>query len=154
MHTEDNLNFDKITFNRKPEAVPYKNRISYKIMFVSLLIKYTSPTSGCSLEKMQIISSYYFNKNEQANFIYMLRNNRQRILFKEDLFLVKAVNYMYSEKILKLQKDGKYRLTAKGKKLNTIIEMEDAFFNEKKFFEKIGNFFSENIIEEMKSRIV
>ncbi|MBO0422452.1 hypothetical protein [Enterococcus plantarum] len=154
MNIEDNLNFDKITFNRKPEAVPYKNRISYKIMFVSLLMKYTSPSSGCSLEKMQMISSYYFNKNEQDNFIYMLKNNKQGILFKEDLFLVKAVNYMYSEKILKLQKDGKYRLTVKGKKLNTIIENENAFSNERNFFKRIGTFFSENVIEEMKSRIV
>lgn len=154
MKIEDSLNFDKITFNRKPEAVPYKNRISYKMMFVALLIKYTSPSSGCSLEKMQIISSYYFNKNEQDNFIYMLENSVQKILFKEDLFLVKAVNYMYSEKILKLQKDGKYRLTKKGRELVEIIEKEEAFLNEIYFFRKIGNRFSESTIELMKSRIV
>jgi len=154
MNIEDSLKFDKIIFNRKPEAVPYKNRISYKMMFGALLIKYTSPSSGCSLEKMQIISSYYFNKNEQDNFIYMLENSVQRISFKEDLFLVKAVKYMYSEKILKLQKDGKYRLTKKGKELVGIIEKEDAFLNEIHFFEKIGNRFSESIIDSMKSRIV
>ncbi|MDG4982356.1 hypothetical protein OGZ39_11980 [Lactococcus lactis] len=153
MNVEDDLIFEKITFNRKPEAVPFKNRISYKIMFISLLIKHASPKSGCSLEKMQIISSYYLDRTEQKKFIYMLEKNRHRILFKEDLFVVRAVNYMYSEKILKLQKDGKYRLTSKGIKLTDMIEKEHAFLHEIKFFIEIGSNFPESVIGEMKNRL-
>lgn len=141
-------------FERKPEAVPYKNRISYKILFICLLIKYCSANSGCSLEKMQIISSYYFSEEDQNRFIYLLNNDKKSIMFKEDLFLVRAVNYMFSERLLRLQKNGKYRLTDKGKKLNDLVEKEGALVKEREFFNNIGKKFPESEIENMKNRII
>lgn len=150
MIDENNLNIENITFKRKPEAVPYKKRISYKVMFITLLIKYTSLNSGCSLEKMQIISSNYCNKNEQDKFISVLRENKEKLLLKDDLLLVKATNYMYSEDLLILQKDGKYRLSKKGKIFSEYIEKQNIFIKEKEYFHRIGKALPENLINKKK----
>lgn len=151
---EFDKNISDFRFERKPEAVPYKNRISYKILFICQLIKYCSANSGCSLEKMQIISSYYFSEEDQKKFIYLLNNDKKSIIFKEDLFLVRAVKYMFSERLLQLQKDGKYRLTDKGKKLNELVEKEEALVKERVFLKAIGKKFPESEIEKMKNRLI
>lgn len=141
---------DTIVFEQKPIAVPYNYRISYRVAQILLIIHYCcTPRSGCSLIKLNIISSILAT-NENADK-YLLSKTPPVVRF--DPVVTRALNFAIAERLLKQLKNGKYKITDIGKKyVAGIIEQTDLMTREKDLLSRISTNISEEVVKDIMSK--
>lgn len=141
---------ETIVFDQKPVAVPYNYRISYRVALLLMIIKYCcSSRSGCSLIKINMISNI-LAKRDTFNEINVLRNSSRIVRF--DPAVTRGLNFAIAEGLMEQQKDGKFRLTADGKKyVEEICKQDDLMRLEKEMLNKISTSITEEKIQEIMS---
>lgn len=150
---ENFLMTDSIIFDAKPDAVPYKYRISYKMGQICLIL--SSCGSSCSFLKIQLISNALNDKKSEKELLEFCNDNN--LLFSSVIRFDPAVNrvleYALADGLIKQLVKGTYKLTEKGKKLAKKIKSDkELMTNEIKFLERIGNRLSEEKISELVAR--
>ena len=151
---KDFLMTDLVVFDAKPDAVPYKYRISYKIGQICLILSICGGTS-CSFLKMQMISNALNDKKSEKELLEFCEDNN--LLFVSAIRFDPAVNrvlgYALADGIIKQLVKGTYKLTDKGKKfVKKIKQDKELMANEIGFLERIGNRLSEEKISELMNR--
>lgn len=142
---------DLVVFDAKPDAVPYKYRISYKMGQLCMILSICGGSS-CSFLKIQIISNALNDKKNEKELLEFCENNN--LLFAAAIRFDPAVNrvlgYALADGFVKQLVKGTYKLTEKGKKfVKRIRSDKELMTNEIKFLEKIGNRLSEDKISEL-----
>ena len=61
--------YGNISFDAKPEAVPYNYRISYKVSQLCLIMYICGRGNSCSLIKLQMISCALFSRESMDKLI-------------------------------------------------------------------------------------
>lgn len=151
---ENFLMTDLVVFDVKPDAVPYRYRISYKIGQICLIINICGGSS-CSFLKIQMISNALNDKKSERELLEFCDNNN--LLFTSVIRFDPAVNrvlgYALADGLIKQLVKGTYKLTEKGKKFVKKIKSDkELMANEIVFLERIGNRLSEEKISELMDR--
>ena len=138
---ENFLMTDLVVFDAKPDAVPYRYRISYKIGQICLILSICGGSS-CSFLKIQMISNALNDKKSERELLEFCDNNN--LLFTSAIRFDPAVNrvlgYALADGLIKQLVKGTYKLTEKGKKFVKKIKSDkELMINEITFLEKIGN---------------
>lgn len=147
----DFLMTDVVIFDAKPDAVPYKYRISYKLGQICLIIDICGGSS-CSFLKLQMIANALNDAKSEKELLEFC--NMDSMLFISAVRFDPAVNrvlgYALADGLIKQLVKGTYKLTDKGKKfVKKIKANKDLMMNEIVFLEKIRNRLSEDKISEL-----
>lgn len=125
---------DEIEFNPKPEAVPYNYRISYKISQLLLIISICC-RGGCSLIKLNMISiSMYTKKRERQLIDFANDKVVEPPIIRFDPAVNRALLFAMSDGLVIQQKDGKFKLSSKGKKFVDLIKSDNELMTYEKTF--------------------
>lgn len=137
-----------IEFNSKPEAVPYNYRISYKISQLLLIISYCC-RGGCSLIKLNMISIAMCTQKEKQQLLNFSKDKLVEIpIIRFDPAVNRALLFAISDGLIIQQKDGKFKLSTKGKSFVRIIKSEDnLMINEKRFLLELSTNLTEDKIK-------
>ena len=151
---ENFLMTDMVIFDAKPDAVPYRYRISYKIGQICLILNICGGSS-CSFLKLQMISNALNDKKCEKELLEFCDDNN--LLFSSVIRFDPAVNrvlgYALADGFIKQLVKGTYKLTEKGKKFVKKIKLDkEVMSNEIEFLERIGNRLSEEKISELMDR--
>lgn len=151
---ENFLMTDLVVFDAKPDAVPYRYRISYKIGQICLILNICGGSS-CSFLKIQMISNALNDKKSERELLEFCDDSN--LLFISAIRFDPAVNrvlgYALADDLIKQLVKGTYKLTEKGKKFVKKIKSDkELMANEIAFLEKMGNRLSEEKISELMDR--
>lgn len=151
---ENFLMTDMVVFDAKPDAVPYRYRISYKTGQICLILNICGGLS-CSFLKIQMISNALNDKKCEKELLEFCDDNN--LLFISAIRFDPAVNrvlgYALADGLIKQLVKGTYKLTEKGKKFVKKIKLDKGLMaNEIEFLEKIGDRLSEEKISELMDR--
>lgn len=143
---------DTVVFDAKPDAVPYKYRISYKMGQICIILAICSDGSSCSFLKIQMISNALNDKESETKLLDFCNDNN--LLFASAIRFDPAVNrvlgYALADGIIKQLVKGTYKLTDKGKEfVKKIISDKDLMIKEINFLEKVKNKLPEDKISEL-----
>lgn len=115
---ENFLMTDLVVFDAKPDAVPYRYRISYKIGQVCLILNICGGSS-CSFLKIQMISNALNDKKSEKELLGFCDDNN--LLFISAIRFDPAVNrvlgYALADGLIKQLVKGTYKLTEKARNL-------------------------------------
>lgn len=151
---QENLNISGIRFSQKKESVPYRNRLTYKVAIIALILNRCCRGRGCSLVKFQIIMNYLHSKESQERLIDFINNKQSFVYLRYDSTVVKAIEYMNSEGLIEMQNNGSFRLTEKGQHFAIEVwEDEEVFIFEKLFLKQLGNSLTEIIVSNIKNNL-
>lgn len=145
----DYLLADEILFDAKPTAVPYNYRISYKISQLLLILSMCCARGGCSLIKLNMISMAMCTPQEGTLLIEIV-NGRITAppVVRFDPAVNRAILYAITDSLICQQKDGKLKLTAKGKLLVNSIQSEpNLMYHEKNFLSRLSTKLTEEKIK-------
>ena len=145
---------DAIMFESKPIAVPYNYRISYKVaQLILILYLCCSSHGGCSLTKLHLISSALNSESAVQQLLdFSSKNLLDPLIVHFDPVINRALLYAISEEIVNQQKDGKFKLTLRGKEYaSAIVKEECLMVREKKLLSRISTKITEKIINEIMS---
>lgn len=140
---------DEIVFDAKPTAVPYNYRISYKISQLLMILSMCCSRGGCSLIKLNMISMAMCTPKESTLLIEIV-NDKITVppVIRFDPAVNRAVLYAVSDGLMSQQKDGKLKLTLKGKLLvNSIQNESNLMYHEKIFLSKLSTKLTEEKIK-------
>lgn len=154
---ENNIILSKyIGFDAKPDAVPYKYRLTYRISLTCLIIRLTSSRSGCSLTKIHLITIAMYSQQGMENLIAYLENkNSNFIMLRFDPAVNKTIDFMLSDNIIYQQKNMLFKLTDKGKKYTQkLLKDGDLLIEERKFLENIDNTLPESKINDISKTLL
>jgi hypothetical protein len=142
---------EEIIFDAKPNAVPYNYRISYKIAQLCLIIDMCSKRGGCSLIKLHLISTGLNTKEDMQKLIDFAYDQYLTYhVVRFDPVVNRAIRYSLAEELIIQQKDGKFRLTPKGKDfVKRINRIGDLMTKEKEFLSKLSDLLTEKKIREL-----
>lgn len=141
---------DTIVFEEKPIAVPYNYRISYRVAQLLLIIYYCcAPRSGCSLIKLNIISSILATNENAEKYLSL----KKIPVVRFDPVVTRALNFAMAESVLRQLKNGKYKLTDIGKQyVGNIVKQTDLMIREKDLLTRISTNISEEFIKKIMSK--
>lgn len=129
-----------IIFNAKPDAVPYTYRLSYKISLICLIIHLCCPRGGCSIEKLQMISSAVINENDFKSLIAFIDNNNVLdTIIHFDPTITRGIKYALGDKLLGQQNNGYYKLSSHGKNFAKSIATKNIMLKEKHYLNIISS---------------
>jgi hypothetical protein len=130
---------NEIEFIAKPEAVPYNYRISYKIAQLLLIISLCC-RGGCSLIKLNMISIAMCTQKEKKQLLDFSNDKLVEIpIIRFDPAVNRAMLFALSEELITQQKDGKYKLSLKGKKFVDLIKSDNELMEtEKRFLSELS----------------
>ncbi|RNC98266.1 hypothetical protein [Lysinibacillus halotolerans] len=145
-----------VKFDAKPDAVPYKYRLSYRISITCLILKITGGRSGCSLTKIHLITiSMYSTKSMDHLLAYLNEPKSNFLTLRFDPAVNKTINFMLADKIIYQQKNGLFRLSDKGKKFTQkLIRSNELLISEKSFLNNISTHLSEDIIKNISNTLL
>lgn len=140
---------DTIVFDAKPIAVPYNYRISYKISQLVLILSICSPRGGCSLIKLHMISTAFASEIAMKKLYSFADDELCEIpVIRFDPAVNRALLFAISECIIIQQKDGKLKLSQKGKQFaETIMESPDLMVRERAYLSQISKKITEKKIQ-------
>lgn len=145
---------NSIDFTCRPESVPYNYRISYKVAQICLILYSTVKKGGCSFVKIQMIATALtssFDMLQLSNFISGELPDYSLVRF--DPAVNYAIQFAVIEGLLYRQKDGKYKLTSKGKEYcRQIMNDKSLLVSEKKNLQELGDRVLEKNIEKLIDR--
>lgn len=144
---------EKVSVENKPIPVPYNYRIIYKIAQLVLIIGKCCGKSGCSLEKLHMISFALTSNSEFKKLKAFLSNKGEGYtLVRFDPAVNRAINFSLAEKIVYRQKNGLLKLTQRGKDfLKDIMNDQELLVIEKQYIDTINASLSEDIIKSLKA---
>ncbi len=145
---------DKVIFDAKPDAVPYRYRLSYKIGQICLILNMCGGSS-CSFPKIQMISNALNDKKGQKDLLQFCDENNLFFIsaIRFDPAVNRVLEYALADGLIKQLVKGTYKLTEKGKKFVKQIKLDkELMSNEIDFLERIGNRLSEEKISELMDR--
>ncbi|NCC86739.1 MAG: hypothetical protein EOM05_02570 [Clostridia bacterium] len=125
---------NEIEFDAKPEAVPYNYRISYKISQLLLIISLCC-RGGCSLIKLNMISIAMCTQKEKKQLLDFSNDKLVEIpIIRFDPAVNRAMLFAMSDGLVAQQKDGKFKLSVKGKDFVDLIKADDELMRTEKMF--------------------
>lgn len=151
---ENFLMTDLVVFDAKPDAVPYRYRISYKIGQICLILNICGGSS-CSFLKIQMISNALNDKKGEKELLEFCDDNNLLFIsaIRFDPSVNRVLGYALADGLIKQLVKGTYKLTEKGKKFVKKIKLDkELMANEIEFLERIGNRLSEEKISELMDR--
>lgn len=151
MNDNNILKFEKINFTNRPIQVPYNYRIVYKISQIVLIIGKICKNCGCSIPKLNIITTALASNNSMNELekYFSIKKDISSIVRFEPA-VIRAINYGLAESLLKVQGNGKIKLSEKGKQLYSEIDSDvDVLVLEKQNLEQIKNKITDDDINEM-----
>lgn len=123
----------EIKFKNLPIHVSYKYRIVYQVARLVLIIGMTSTIKGCSILKVQILSSALDDEKLFKHIQSLVNNNSFGFIkgWKYNQLVSTAINYSNADEITKYSNTGKIALTERGQDLfseiisdNTLLSYE------------------------------
>lgn len=150
---QDYILTDDILFNPKPTAVPYNYRISYKIPQILLILSLCCSRGGCSLIKLQMIATALSDDDEIRELISFSKGLETSIpVVRFDPSVNRGLIYALAEGLVVQQKDGKLKLTLKGKQyVSKILEQDNLMSREIYFLNELSTNITEAKIKEIMS---
>ena len=146
---DNNLIKADIVFNKKPDAVPYNCRISYKVPQVCLILFFCGWGSKCSLLKIQIID-YFLKSNNMDYLISFIDGNKKIPVVKIDPLVNKALQISIAYNLVVPEKTGKYKLSQSGKcYVEQIMQEEKLLDNEIASLKQLSKKLSEEKIKQL-----
>lgn len=149
----ENLLFEyakRVRVKNRPIAVPYNYRILYKVTQIILIIFYCcTPKKGCSLEKMNMISSTILEKESLGKLLSFINHTSNNLLIiRFDPVINRAIMYALSEGLIFKQSNGLFKLTKEGRIYAEYIEKDKSLYtNEKIYMKKISTNLTEDKIK-------
>lgn len=141
---------EQIVFDAKPDAVPYNYRISYKVSQLCLIVAMCCSRGGCTLVKLHIISNALNTKAYMDILDAYVNDKIPFMIARFDPAVNRAIKYAIADKLLVQQKNGKFRLTDKGKGLVKKMEKEkDLLVIEKNYLSKLGTRLTDEKLESL-----
>ncbi|HML90255.1 MAG TPA: hypothetical protein PKA28_17580 [Methylomusa anaerophila] len=141
-------NIDKIRMVKRPVAVPYNYRIMYKLAQIVLIMAKCCINKGCSMQKVQMISSGLSSKDEFDRLRSFIEGKMQYPIIRYDPSINRAIVYALAEKLLFKQGNGLFRLTPKGKEFASALEIDEPIMAlEKDYLREISNRLTEDKIK-------
>ncbi len=132
------LSSNGIVFDERPDSIPYNYRISYRIAVICLIIRICSPSKGCPLVKLHILSAALDDDKLVLNIKRDLKLNNNELVIRFDPAINRAIEYAVSEKIIIQQGNKTYKLSRDGRDFaDEIIKDHNILVNEKKSLERI-----------------
>lgn len=131
---------NEVNFKNRPLHVSYKYRTIYQVSRLVLVIGMTSSKWGCSILKIQVLSSVLDNEKLFKHLELLVNNGGDGFIrgWKYSKLISTAINYSNAEKITKLTATGKVVLTERGKCFfDEIMEDNDLLFFEKYQLKKL-----------------
>jgi len=146
-----NLANKEILFDSKPEAVPYNYSISYKVSLICISMALCCGRSGCSLIKLQMLSSAVSNPETKSQLLGFLNSKlRRQLLVRFDPVVNRALDFCLVDKLIYQQANGLFRLTQKGKDFAAAIKADkDILRIEKDILDKISLNLTEDKITDL-----
>lgn len=137
---------NEINFSIKPIHVGYKFRTIYQVSRLILIIGLTSSSWGCSILKLQVLSSALDDEKIFRNLESLVRVAGVGFLgsWNYNPLVSTAINYCNAEGISEYSKSGKLLLSVKGKEIfDEIMQDADLLKYEKSQLEKMKKGLSE-----------
>lgn len=149
----DSLLHNDIVFDSKPDAVPYNYRLSYKIAQLCLILLLCCGRQGCSLLKIQMISTSMYTKESKKSLLNFLDGNLSlNTLVRFDPAVNRAVSFAQFYGLIRQQKNGLFRLAESGKKYAALIKQSgELMLDEIDFLSKISINLNEDMINSIAS---
>lgn len=114
---EEPIDYKKIVFDAKPDAVPYNYRISYKVTQLCLIMRICGRDDVCSLVKLHMISFALIAPDNMRKLVEIVDENDNIPLVRFDPAVNRALTYAIGYGLIEQQANGKYKLTCSGKQL-------------------------------------
>lgn len=114
---EEPIDYKKIVFDAKPDAVPYNYRISYKVTQLCLIMRICGRGDVCSLVKLHMISFALIAPDNMRKLVEIVDENDNIPLVRFDPAVNRALTYAIGYGLIEQQANGKYKLTCSGKQL-------------------------------------
>lgn len=147
------LVINKLSFTKKPIALPADYRPLYKISLIVLILKLSCRGEKSSLLKLHLFSwALKTNRNMQKLREYITSNYKTEFsVWGIEPALNRALQFAVAEDICKIVDGKNYQLTEKGIKFYNMINSDSELFSEEKGFLKfVGkNSITDNRIEAM-----
>lgn len=148
----NDINFDKLTFKRKPIPIPIDYRPTYKIIIIILVLKICCNSETSSLLKLHLFSWALKSKKNMSQLKKYVESNYENEfeVWNIEPALNRALQYAVADKLCELTSTSKYKLTDKGNRFyNTIID-SDVFEEELIFLKFLGKRkITDKILDEM-----
>lgn len=137
-----------ISFKDRPESITYKNRISWRVPLVLLMLD-CSRSQKSSILRLNILNSAIFSKFDQHRLWEVLSKQKPSSVFqiKVDLGLARAIDYSVAFGFVVIEKGKMIKLTPTGSVLIASILSEGLYENEKSFLHSIKQISSESNIQ-------
>ena len=120
---ETSLKYTDIVFNAKPDAVPYNYRISYKVSQLCLIMRICGRRDICSLIKLHMISFALISQENMKKLVEFTDGIGNAPIVRFDPSINRALTYAIGYGLIERQRNAKYKLTDRGKKLAEQIKI-------------------------------
>ena len=112
---KDLVEYKKIVFDEKPEAVPYNYRISYKVAQICLIMYICGYNTSCSLLKLHLLSSSLMSREKINRIINFCTGIEEDLVVRFEPAVNRALSYAVAYKYVVQMDNGKYKLTEMGR---------------------------------------
>ncbi len=153
MNEFDELSANGIIFNKRPDSIPYKHRISYRVTLIVLIIKICSSRKECPLVKFHIINDAMENRELINNIKRCLKRNSSEFAIRFDSSLNRAIEYAIADGLIIQQGNKTYKLSVTGRDFaNRLLKDSEILRNEKERLEKINTELDEKTLNSILNR--
>ncbi len=118
---EISIDYVGIVFDEKPDAVPYKYRISYKVTQLCLIMKICGRGSVCSLIKLHMISHALISNDNMRSLIEFVNGSNSLPVVRFDPSVNRALTYAMGFGLIEQQKNSRFKLSDRGRLLTEQI---------------------------------
>ncbi len=153
MNEFDELSANGIIFNKRPDSIPYKYRISYRVAVIVLIIKICSSRKGCPLVKLHIINDALEKQELISDIKRCLKHNSNELAIRFDSSLNRALEYAIADGLIIQQGNKTYKLSETGRDFaKSLINDAELLRNEKEQLEKINSDLDEKTLNSILDR--
>ena len=139
MNEFDILSANGIIFNERPDSIPYKYRISYRVAVIVLAIKICSARKGCPLVKLHIINDALEKDGLVKEIKNLLSDNSDEMVIRFDSSLNRALEYGIADGLIVQQGNRTYKLSEAGRKfVEGLLKEQDLLREEKNKLKEIN----------------
>ncbi|WP_280159450.1 hypothetical protein P5491_012830 [Priestia megaterium] len=145
---------NKISFQKRPIPLSADYRPLYKIIQLLLVLNVCSHQETASLLKLHLFSWMMSTKEGMDKITQLIVDNRlEKIpLWRLEPSLNRALNFAVGENLL-MQKNGKYKLSEKGKILvQDVLKDKELMKIEKTFLTTVGKKITEKKVKELSEK--
>lgn len=150
------ISTDYVTFEEKPESIPFKYRLSYRTALTCLIIKLGSPRGGCSLAKLNLITIALYSSDNMIHLRNYLDDPQNNFLtIRYDPTVNSTLNFLTAEGLIEQQKNGFFKITSAGTRfVSNLIADEALLIKEKEYIKDIAKDLSENYLKKLSKTLL